>query len=802
MLKSKRKMFFSKRNKILAVLIVFFLFAAQSGLSHNFRANATEAPMANSDPSAADNPGDSDSYADSDENGGEIYYNAEDGETYYRTDGAGADDAVADGAEAGNAGANGAGTDDAEPDDSAFGGNAGSPADTSDGGQIGGKSSNSGVPGQISNSPSFHQPAPIGPLENDVSVYRNYGPYSAFDPPDFDEMDADSYILIERRTGQTICAKNPEDRLFPASTSKIMTAILAIEMGDMGAVYTASPRAVRDIGPDGSNIGIIAGEKMRLDNLLDALLVKSANETANIIAEGVCDTRDEFISLMNKKARDLGAYNTNFSNTSGIHEPTHYTTAYDLALIANYAMNNPEFRAIVRQRSIILNPTNKHDSWEKMNTTNNLLYDDNIKGYKVTGVKTGFHSEAGYCVVASGIDENNMELLCVVLGVHGTVAGTSAKRFKIASDLLSYGFANFKMSTFIHDNEKVGSASVLGGDNLDSVDALSDGTIKLFLPVDKTKWNVSRIEYIKSETVAPVLSGDTIGYVEFRNSGDFAGRVNLVASTDIPALKGGVRDFPKRVDTGSARSELSLSADTPPTVGAARGLKGESAGQGNAADVSENDDGLSAYTWARDTSGSKTFSALVGSIDFFGIFKGILLTILILATLISIIRIYNILRKRRLREKRLQYHGRLNYPPVRGLFRKGPQDRRREKIKYDMPGTRQIYGDNEAPRGYGDGYASGAYDTGNAPRLSGRDYVMGAYDAGNASRLSGRDYVMGAYDRDYPANAYGRDYTSGAYGREYPSGRNESSGIRNRRGRDYQNNDYDYDENTRNDGVL
>ncbi|MDR1060067.1 MAG: D-alanyl-D-alanine carboxypeptidase, partial [Clostridiales bacterium] len=386
------------------------------------------------------------------------------------------------------------------------------------------------------------------------------GPDSIFDTSDLPELDAEAYILMNRKTGQTICSKNPEKKMYPASTTKIMTGILALELGDLGMEMTASSKAIRDIGADGSNIGIIAGEVMRLDNLMDALIVKSANEAANIIAENISGTQEDFIALMNKRAAELGALNTNFVNTHGNHDANHYTTAYDLALITNYAMGNGQFREFAAKRSIILSPTNKHKSWDPLKTTNSLLLDESEKSYAVTGVKTGYTSDAGYCLVATGVDAggSGMELLCVVLGVWGESA--SARRFSIATSLLEYGFENFKTNAFVSENELVETISVLGAENTDSVDAIADGTVTLFLPTDAEKWNVSKIEYIKPEIAAPVAKGEILGYIEIRNNGAFAGRVNVVASKDVAGAKGGTRQTSKRDDTGSARSGVAQAA--------------------------------------------------------------------------------------------------------------------------------------------------------------------------------------------------------------------------------------------------
>ncbi|MDR1438745.1 MAG: D-alanyl-D-alanine carboxypeptidase [Clostridiales bacterium] len=387
-----------------------------------------------------------------------------------------------------------------------------------------------------------------------VAAAPGAGPYGVFDTPGLPDFDAEAYILVNRKTGQTICSKNPEKRMYPASTTKIMTGILALELGDLGMEMTASSKAIRDIGEDGSNIGIIAGEVMRLDNLMDALIVKSANEAANIIAENISGTQEGFIALMNQKAAQLGALNTNFVNTHGNHDESHYTTAYDLALISSYAMDNSQFREFAAKRSIILSPTNKHSSWEQLRTTNTLLLDESEKDYAVTGIKTGYTSKAGYCLVATGVDAGGTELLCVVLGVWGESA--SARRFSIASSLLEYGFENFGTSAFVSENELIETISVLGADSTDSVEALADGTVSLFLPADREKWNVSRIEYVKPEIAAPVAKGEILGYVEIRNNGVFAGRVNVVASKDVAGAKGGARQTSKRNDTGSARDGM------------------------------------------------------------------------------------------------------------------------------------------------------------------------------------------------------------------------------------------------------
>ncbi|HPZ06006.1 MAG TPA: serine hydrolase, partial [Clostridiales bacterium] len=176
-------------------------------------------------------------------------------------------------------------------------------------------------------------------------------------------LEAEAYILVDAHTGDVLCEKDSRKTLYPASTTKIMTAILAIEQGNLDEIMTASQSAIDAIGYNGSNIGIIPGEKIPLESLLQAMLISSANEAANIIAENICDSTEEFFELMNRRAKELGAVETHFSNASGIHDPMHFTTAADLACIARHAMTLPEFREIVSTHSFTMPATNKRSKW-------------------------------------------------------------------------------------------------------------------------------------------------------------------------------------------------------------------------------------------------------------------------------------------------------------------------------------------------------------------------------------------------------------------------------------------------------
>lgn len=165
-------------------------------------------------------------------------------------------------------------------------------------------------------------------------------------------IDSSSYILIDSKSGQVLYEHNADARRYPASTTKMMTAIVALENAELDRMMTASLEAVNDIGKDGMNIGIMAGEQIDLERLLQALMISSANETANIIAENISGTRKDFMDLMNKRVAEIGAVNTHFTNPCGAHDKNHYTTARDLAAIARHGMTIPKFRELAKEKSV------------------------------------------------------------------------------------------------------------------------------------------------------------------------------------------------------------------------------------------------------------------------------------------------------------------------------------------------------------------------------------------------------------------------------------------------------------------
>jgi D-alanyl-D-alanine carboxypeptidase/D-alanyl-D-alanine carboxypeptidase (penicillin-binding protein 5/6) len=328
-----------------------------------------------------------------------------------------------------------------------------------------------------------------------------------------------------------LCEKNPDKTLYPASTTKIMTAILALENGDLKQEMAASQAAIDDIGPGGSNIGIIPGEKIPLENLLQALLITSANESANIIAENLRPSRQDFIDLMNKKAKELGATGTHFANTNGYHNPEHYTTASDMAKFARYAMTFPKFREIVSTRTFKMPSTNKHPDWPVLSNTNKLMISDKNDLYVIDGIKTGFTGQAGFNLVSSARDSSGMELISVVMAVKNDDAQENVKKY--SKELLDYGFNNFKQANLVEKGKVYRNVKVEDATDIYGLDLLTTEDLTCVLPAVDSFKHIKEIPHIRDNLTAPINKGDIIGNVEFLKDNVSIGKVDLVAARDI-----------------------------------------------------------------------------------------------------------------------------------------------------------------------------------------------------------------------------------------------------------------------------
>lgn len=260
--------------------------------------------------------------------------------------------------------------------------------------------------------------------------------------PELPETQAESYILINAADSRVLCEKNPDQKQYPASTTKIMTAIISIESGYYEQTTTVSRAAVDGIGIGGSNMGLKEGEVLTFRDLLSMTLISSANDAANALAEGVGGSIPGFVELMNRKARELGLSNTNFSNPSGLDVedgyPDHQTTARELAQIMRYATSNHTFREIIGLTEYDLPVTNMNaETRGSRKSTDLLLTDPKYQSdlFTVVGGKTGYTKAAQNVFVACARNSDGVELILVLMK-HPSRSGM----FEDAYRLFEYGF--------------------------------------------------------------------------------------------------------------------------------------------------------------------------------------------------------------------------------------------------------------------------------------------------------------------------------------------------------------------------
>lgn len=324
-------------------------------------------------------------------------------------------------------------------------------------------------------------------------------------------LSAAGYLLFEATTGQVLIEKNGYEQRPPASTTKILTCITALDLAHLDEVATVSINADR-VGD--ASIYLTAGEEFTLESLLKGALVKSGNDATVAIAEQVAGDEELFMDLANRKARTLGAIRTEFYNPHGLPNEKHLTTAYDLAVITDYAMENPVFASMVRTRETVISSLNSHRK-VRLKNTNRLLWDD----HRVIGVKTGTTNRAGKCLVVAAEHEGRT-LIGVVL--------KSGDRFGDAQRLLDWGFQEFSLRGL----PETVSCTVL--DVVNGIPACV--TVK---PAYQPVWSLPEATTVTVKVelpetlVAPVRQGEEVGKILVRTEGQLLAEVPLVTGEEV-----------------------------------------------------------------------------------------------------------------------------------------------------------------------------------------------------------------------------------------------------------------------------
>ncbi|MDX9871906.1 MAG: D-alanyl-D-alanine carboxypeptidase family protein [Clostridia bacterium] len=334
-------------------------------------------------------------------------------------------------------------------------------------------------------------------------------------------LKAESVILVDAESGKILYEKEPHLQAFPASMTKIMTLVLAAEAIEDGKVsledvVTASERAA---GYGGSQIYLSAGEKLTLKELLLGIALASGNDASVAVAEYIAGSHEDFVELMNAKAAEIGMKNTHFVNCNGLHDPEHYTTAYDFAQLGLYALKYPLIREMSTVKHYRIREETKNPF--QYDNTNKLLWQ-----YEGTdGFKTGWTVDAKYCLTAT-CERNGLRFVSVVMGVP-----EKSGHFVDTKVLFDWGYAQYTFKQFYGTEEVLGNVTV-GKGAVDTVPAVPEK--KVGLTVAKGGDKELRTEIILNELLdSPVQKGQIVGYASILKGEEVLTRINLIAAESV-----------------------------------------------------------------------------------------------------------------------------------------------------------------------------------------------------------------------------------------------------------------------------
>lgn len=368
------------------------------------------------------------------------------------------------------------------------------------------------------------------------------------------EIESAAAVVMEASTGSILYNKNAYDAYYPASTTKLMTSLLAIEQCPLSDIITCSRDSVESIGWDSSRIGLVAGESIDMENALYAILLASANEVSYAVAEHIGGTMENFVAMMNQRAADLGCVNTHFANPHGLDNEEHYSCPYDLALIAKKAIEYTTFRRVSGSYNHQIPATNKNEARWISNThpfiKKNVVYEGVFAG------KTGSTSKAGNCLVTCA-EQNGMTLICVIMK-----APNSATVQSDTKTLLDYAFNNFTLTPVAASESSAKNAfPVLFEDEealiSDVSSPLSISDTSLVLPTGASYGDLTK-KITLSPSEAFTSGENVIGEVSYYYADNYVGSAEIMYHSEEDII---VIPSPTPVPTATPVPENSLPDD-------------------------------------------------------------------------------------------------------------------------------------------------------------------------------------------------------------------------------------------------
>jgi D-alanyl-D-alanine carboxypeptidase (penicillin-binding protein 5/6) len=350
-------------------------------------------------------------------------------------------------------------------------------------------------------------------------------------------LDCSSDILIDAESGRILYGHNENRKIYPASLTKLLTALTVLDLGELDDTLIVDENTPYEV--DGSHIALEPGEELCLEDMLHGLLIASGNDVAEVISKNYSSYEGQFIDLMNKKAKDLGALNSNFVNPHGLHDNNHFTTAYDLSKIAKAAYDNEIIRDIISKTKYTIGVTNKKSEERHLISTNKLLagvgYGNqiiinnlwvNMKYEGANGMKTGYTPEAGSCLIGSA-ERDGVSLITVVID------GSTTEVYTDTHKLLNYGFENFEKINLINSNEFIQNYKIESGDSK-YLTILSSDSLSALVNKD----SIDKVEetILLDEISLPVDEGEVIGSIKYNLNDELIGDVPLVSAFKVDKI--------------------------------------------------------------------------------------------------------------------------------------------------------------------------------------------------------------------------------------------------------------------------
>jgi len=343
--------------------------------------------------------------------------------------------------------------------------------------------------------------------------------------------------VAEPSTGKIIYEKNAHEKLYPASTTKILTALVVMEKCQLTDKAKVSKKAISLVPEGYSNANLVAGEEIDIKTLLYALLIPSANEAANVLAEHVSGSVESFAELCNNRAKELGCENLHFVNPNGIHNDDHYCTAYDLYLIAKECQKHEIFNEIVKTTSFTIPATSIYTKSDRTFKNTNYMILPNYKSYYYeycTGIKTGTTTPAGECLVASS-SHDNIDLISVVLG-GGTNSKGLSERFYDTKQLYEFTYKNYALKEIVNKEQTITNIKVNHAtQETELLDIKTENNISTIIPNDIDVKNIRQEIILNEDISAPIEQNQVLGKVTFYADG-LNYTTNLIASHSVEKL--------------------------------------------------------------------------------------------------------------------------------------------------------------------------------------------------------------------------------------------------------------------------